>query len=159
MSYIKVIQKEVKFRDGSRIYYKTDQCGNVRRVIDYAASKGYPAEYVDNAGKYYYLKILNNYRDDANVIYGHLKCICDKTTNIYDLTLNRELCSRLSDSLFGHQSEVFFTVIYLAMVDLEASKIKPYWKGKQIVLESCRAVLLENYSYERAAELHSNNDK
>ena len=55
----RVVQQELTFRDGSKISYATSPNGEVRRVIDYAATKDKPAEHKDNAGKYYYLKTLH----------------------------------------------------------------------------------------------------
>lgn len=153
MNSIKVIEEEIKFDDGSRIYYKTDIKGNVRRVIDYAAIGDYLPRYVDNAGKYYYLKMLIGYRDEAMFIYHFLEYICELTTKDYPY-ITEEIIKKFK-GLYEDHSDVLFTVIYLAMVDLEASKMRPNWRGKEIVLESCKAVLVDNMPYRDAAELHS----
>ena len=60
----KVVQQALKFKDGSKIYYATSPKGDVRRVIDYAPTDSNPAEHIDNAGKYHYLKTLANHKDD-----------------------------------------------------------------------------------------------
>lgn len=162
MRRIIIVQQEVKFPDGSKIYYITSPNGIVRRVVDYAATKDTPAEHVDNAGKYYYLKTLVNFRDDydrplGHEIYAELEYMCSKATDRYDLELNREICRRIGKKQFFEKAHVFFTVVYLAMVDLEANNLSDKWLGKQMVLNSCRAVLLEGKSYREAAELPENN--
>ena len=65
-----MVQKEVRFIDGSRIYYITSPNGDVRRAVDYAANEGMPPEHVDNAGKYYYLKTLVGFRDIGKLVYS-----------------------------------------------------------------------------------------
>ena len=40
----KVVQQALKFKDGSKIYYATSPTGNVRRVIDYAATDEIPKD-------------------------------------------------------------------------------------------------------------------
>ena len=37
------------------------------------------------------------------------------------------------------------------MIDLESEKLDDSWSGKKMVLDSCRAVLLENVPYKSAA--------
>ena len=153
-----MIHQEVKFKDGSRIYYVTSPNGDVRRVIDYAANEGMPAEYVDNAGKYYYLKILVGFRDIGKLIYADIEHIYNITTNKYEHRLNVEICEIARQHQYFLGSDVFYTVIYLAMVDLEASKLDDSWPGKKLVLDSCRAVLLENVQYKEAANVNLRNN-
>ncbi len=70
-----MVQKEVKFKDGSKIYYVTSPNGDVRRVVDYAANDGMPTEHVDNAGKYYYLKTLVGFKDIGELVYSDIEYI------------------------------------------------------------------------------------
>lgn len=159
MRKIQIVQQTVKFPDGSKIYYTTSPNGSVRRVVDYAVTKERPAEHVDNAGKYYYLKTLVEHRDDddrplGHEIYSELEYICSKATAEFDLELVRDIYRRVRQKEFFEQAEVFFTVVYLAMVDLEANKLEDHWLGKKMVLNTCRAVLLEGIPYEEAAEMY-----
>ena len=43
------------------------------------------------------------------------------------------------------------------MIDLENSKWDDCWLGKKLVLDSCRAVLLEDVPYKKAANLNLRN--
>jgi len=40
------------------------------------------------------------------------------------------------------------------MIDLENSKLDVCWFGKKLVLDSCRAVLLEDIPYKQAANMN-----
>ena len=149
-----MVQKEVIFKDGSRIYYIISPNGNVRRAVDYAANEDFPAEHVDNAGKYYYLKTLVGFRDIGKLIYSDTEYIYSKATDKYNHQLNVEICLRARQHQYFLGSDVFYTVIYLAMVDLESSKLDDSWLGKKMVLDSCKAVLLDNMPYRKAANLY-----
>lgn len=144
-----MIQQKLKWKDGSRIYYDKDLDNCVRRCVEF--SSGHK---VKNAGKYYYLKELERFRNNNNKdvivsIYNDLKAIHAKVTSSYDHNLEKELCNRFSK--YGANTPVFFSIIYLAMLDMESSGIKSKWKGKDIVLKSCKAVMLDNMGYEEAA--------
>ena len=148
-----MVQKEVKFKDGSRIYYITSPNGDVRRVVDYAANDGVPAEHVDNAGKYYYLETLVGFRDIGELVYSDIEYIYNVSTDKYSHQTNVDICRRARQHPFFLGSDVFYTIIYLAMIDLENSKLDDCWLGKKLVLDSCRAVLLEDVPYKKAANL------
>lgn len=144
-----MIQQELKWKNGSRIYYDKDLNNNVRRRVHF--SNGHD---VDNAGKYYYLNILGSfkyhYNNDVIVsMYRDLEAIHAKVTSSYDNNLETELCNKFSR--YGADMQVFFSIIYLAMLDMESSGIKSKWKGKDIVLYSCKAVMLDNMEYKEAA--------
>ena len=115
-----MVQKEVIFKDGSRIYYIISPNGNVR----------------------------------LKLIYSDIEYIYSKATDKYNHQLNVEICLRARQHQYFLGSDVFYTVIYLAMVDLESSKLDDSWLGKKMVLDSCKAVLLENIPYRKAANLY-----
>lgn len=140
-----MVLQEVKFQDGSRIYYKYEN-STYRRVIQYSFDY-----YVDNAGKYYYLKVLEDYRDIGSKVYLDLKHICELTTANYSPDVNMQIGRNFTKEPYGDYESILFTVIYLAMVDMEESKKDASWPGKWLVLESCRQVLLENVPSEKAA--------
>lgn len=143
-----MVQTIINWPDGSRIYYKTDTLGNVRRCVDFADGEG-----IDNAGKYYYLRILENYKDIGNRTYQDLEYICNMVSDRYSLDVEKELCRRFSDRIYGEGNGacIFMTIIYLAMIDLEEGKKHYNWLGKELVLNSCKAVLIDGISYEKAA--------
>lgn len=153
-----IVQQALKFRDGSKIGYATSPNGEVRRVIDYAATKDHPAEHEDHAGKYYFLKVLNGFRDIGKEIYSELEYICNKTTAEFDMNICREICQRIEARGFFEQAEVFFCAIYLEMVDYEATKLHEGRLDKNMVLMGCKAVLLDNVFYRRAANLYTNDE-
>ena len=145
-----MIQKEVKFKDGSRIYYKTEH-GETRRVIRFA----YTNEYIDNASKYFYLDALMNMRENGNEIFSEIQRIYDSTTKSYDLQLVKDFCNRIRNaSYYMVGDEVLLTAIYLKMVDLEAEKFSDSWPGKKLVLDSCKAVLIDMMPPRKAAMLN-----
>lgn len=171
-----MVQKEIKFSDGTRIFYE-DVKGNPQRFIQYSYT---PEERekieknpiikdaIDskkkkhNAGKYYYLEILRNLvssLDDnqKRQLYDDLKALHDRTGQEYDSNIvNKEFLE-----IFGQywsnnkvQCAAFFTTIYLAMVDLEGSKWKyPNSLGKTMVLKSCEAVILGGKDPKEAATM------
>ena len=152
----RIVQQPLKIKDGSKIYYVTSPTGVVHRVIDYAATDSNPAEHVDNAGKYHYLKTLANVKDDIGpAIFNEIQYMYNKTSDKFDLELCREICDRIRKRCFFEQAEVFFCAIYLEMLDYEATKQSIGRLGKKMVLEGCKAVLLENVPYAKAATLYT----
>ena len=147
-----MVLQEVNFKDGSRIYYKFKN-NSYRRVIQYSSG-----DCVDNAGKYYYLEELQDYRNIGERTFNALKVICDLTTEKYSYEMIKKIDQLFCNEIYGEYANVFFTVIYLSMVDLEESKKHAKWPGKRLVLESCRQVLLENVSYEDAAVIRGYNE-
>ena len=151
-----MVQQILNWPKGSRIYYETCN-GNITRFVHY--SKGQKNE---NAGKYYYLKILQKVlkirlaKAKLSELYNDLIYVCDKTTSQYDQALKEELCRRFGRYIPNDEDiEVFFTIIYLAMVDMEAGKLNhPHWLGKRMVLNSCKAVLLNDVDYKDVAEMY-----
>ena len=154
----RVVQQELTFRDGSKISYATSPNGEVRRVIDYAATKDKPAEHKDNAGKYYYLKTLKDFKEIGRDIYSELEYICSKTTAKFDMDLYRDIYQRIEARGFFEQAEVFFCAIYLEMVDYEATKLYEGRLSKEMVLVGCKAVLLDNVYFRKAANLYTNDE-
>jgi len=153
-----IVQQELKFRDGSKISYATSPNGEIRRVIDYAATKDNPAEHKDPAGKYYYLETLKDFKEIGRDIYSELEYICSKTTAKFDMSLCRVIYRRIEARGFFEQAEVFFCAIYLEMVDYEATKLYEGRLGKEMVLEGCKAVLLDYVPYKKAANLYTSDD-
>lgn len=171
-----MIQKELKFKDGTRIFYEETN-GRVQRFIEYALSPMEkeqigkeiilksifePITRKYNAGKYYYLSILQNTvlkldRSQKIQLYNDLKNLHDRTSAEFDFSI---LKNGFLDT-FGkywpgneHQCASFFTLIYLAMIDLEQGKsIYPHSRGKTMVLKSCEAIILKGANYEDAARM------
>lgn len=180
-----MVKQEVNFKDGTRIFYEESN-GTVQRFIEYSYSpqeieemknKPYIKSIIEsrnrkhNAGKYYYLEILSNLvysldKSQKNQLYNDLKALHDKVGQQYDPSIiNQDFLNT-----FGHywkdnsrQCAAFFVTIYLAMLDLEESKWKyPNSPGKTMVLNSCKAVILEGKDprvaatmYERKKETNS----
>ena len=171
-----MIQKELNFKDGTRIFYEETN-GIVQRFIEYALSPMEkeqirkeiilesvfePIARKYNAGKYYYLSILQNTvlkldRSQKIQLYNDLKNLHDRTSAEFDFSI---LKNGFLDT-FGkywpgneHQCASFFTLIYLAMIDLEQGKsIYPHSRGKTMVLKSCEAIILKGANYEDAARM------
>ena len=172
-----MVQKEITFKDGTRIFYEETN-GRVQRFIEYALSpmekeqirkeniseslfESHVKKY--NAGKYYYLNILQNTvrkldESQKKQLYNDLKNLHDRTSAEYD---SRIVNKSFLDT-FGkywpnnnYQCACFFTIIYLAMLDMEQGKsIYPHSKGKTMVLKSCEAVILRGADYEDAARMY-----
>ena len=149
-----MVTQDIKFKDeipgssGSRIYHEK-KYGVVYRKVVYTYGDS-----CDNVGKYYYLKVLEqSYQDIAEQTYEDILFIYNRTTNVFDLQIVKEICERLKNRSCYPGEGAFFTLIYMAMVDLEQEKKDSSWPGKKLVLDSCRAVLLDNMHYEEAAIL------
>ena len=146
-----MVTQDIKFKDGSRIYHETKYSGVVYRKIEYSYGDS-----CDNVGKYYYLKVLEQgYQDIAEQTYEDIIFIYNRTTSEFDLQIVKDLCERLRNRSCDPGEEAFFTLIYMAMVDLEQEKKSSSWPGKKLVLDSCRAVLLDNIPYNEAAVLNT----
>ena len=171
-----MVQKEITFKDGTRIFYEETN-GRVQRFIEYALSpmekekiKKRPSlkplcesqvrKY--KADKYYYLnelqRIVRKMNDkQKKMLYNELKNLHDRTSAEYDSSIR----NRSFLNTFGkywpdneHQCACFFVTIYLAMVDLEQGKsIYPHSMGKTMVFKSCEAVILNGANYEDAARM------
>lgn len=168
-----MIQKEVNFKDGTRIYYEKVN-GILQRFIEYSYSpqeieelriKPFLKDIIENidrkhnAGKYYYLKMLKGMTGSLSTEQKHqlakeLTTLHDKVGTEYDVSIVREF-----PQIFGKywknnnaQCAAFFVTIYLAMLDLEENrKQHPNSLGKTMVLKSCIAVILDNKDPDEAA--------
>lgn len=169
-----MVQKEITFNDGTRIFYE-ELNGRVQRFIEYALSPMEKEKIKEepllkfhfdsvnrkyNAGKYYYLDVLYSIvcglsETQKNLLYNELKELHDKVGREYDPNiLGKGFLSTFGKYWKGNNAQcaAFFTTIYLAMLDLEASK-KQFSSslGKTMVLRSCRAVILEGKDPREAA--------
>ena len=169
-----MVQKEIIFNDGTRIFYEETN-GRVHRYIEYSYSPQEKEKIKKNpllktifdkkvrkhnAGKYYYLDVLQSIISNLNTnqkihLYNELKNLHDRTSGKYDSSIQSFL------DTFGkywphneHRCVPFFTTIYLAMVDLEQGKsIYPHSMGKTMVLKSCEAVILKGVDPKGAATM------
>ena len=109
-----------------------------------------------NVGKYYYLEELYNWGwYDSSIVDKFLKIldwIHEHTQRHYD--------EGIVETLVKHCPKVapLFTIIYLAMLDLEIGSSYRVGSGKKIVYESCKAALCHNCDYETAANMFSKKD-
>lgn len=168
-----MVQKEFIFPDGTRIIYE-DKSGKIQRFIKYPYThqelekiKENPIlKYIYdkkvrtyNAGKYYYLENLydiSHKLDDnqKHQLYEDLKTLHDKVGRVDD--------PNCFIKTFGKyypenriQCAAIFSLIYLAMLDLEENKrAYPNSLGKTMVLKSCQAVILNGANYEEAAKMY-----
>lgn len=169
-----MVEKELTFKDGTCIFYE-DVRGRKQRFIEYSLSpqeiekikeKTILKSFYDtqirkyNAGKFYYLDVLSgivcHLSDTQRLqLYVELKDLHDKVGREYDPNvLDKGFLATFGKYGRGNNSQcaAFFATIYLAMLDLEASKDKyPRSLGKTMVLRSCRAVILENTDPKYAA--------
>ena len=169
-----MVQKEITFSDGTRIFYEKVN-GWTQRFIEYSISplekeeikqKPFLKSIIEsqnkknNAGKYYYLKILSNIAGLLNnnqklQLYKELCDLHDKAGREYDRgIINKDFLKTFGKYMkFNEiQSAAFFVTIYLAMLDLEENREKyPHSLGKTMVLKSCEAVILEGKDPEAAA--------
>ena len=172
-----MVRKEITFKDGTRIFYEEIN-GRVQRFIEYALSpmekekirKEIISELLFetnvnkyNAGKYYYLSILQNTVLKLNEsqkiqLYNDLKNLHDRTSAEYDTNIvNKSFLDTFGKYWpnNNYQCACFFTLIYLAMVDMEQGKsIYPNSMGKTMVLKSCEAIILRGANYEDAAKMY-----
>ena len=171
-----MVQKEISFSDGTRIFYEKAN-GVVQRFIEYSISplekeemrqKPFLKSEIEsknrknNAGKFYYLAILRNLagllNDNQKIqLYNELRDLHDRVGKEYDRGIINEKFKNTFGKYFkGNeiQSAAFFVTIYLAMLDLEENRDKfPRSMGKTMVLKSCEAVILEGKDPETAAKM------
>lgn len=170
-----MVQKEIKFSDGTRIFYEVEN-GIPQRFIEYSYTQQEKEQMKKhplikkaledkvrkhNAGKYYYLQILNSQveqlgKDEKYQIYNDLKDVHDKVGTVYDKSLIEDFPQRFGKYWPDNaiQWGAFFVTIYLAMLDLEDSKWKyPNSIGKTMVLKSCEAVILGGKDPSDAAKM------
>ena len=114
----------------------------------------YPEE---NVGKYYYLKELDTFGYDnsiANKFSKILDWIYEHTQRHYDEVIVETLIKYCHKVDTGSVAP-FFTIIYLAMLDLEIGSPYPVGSGKFMVYKSCKAVLFHECDYRTAANMFS----
>lgn len=114
----------------------------------------YPEE---NVGKYYYLKELDTFGYDnsiANKFSKILDWIYEHTQRHYDEVIVETLIKYCPKVDTGSVAP-FFTIIYLAMLDLEIGSPYPVGSGKFMVYKSCKAVLFHECDYRTAANMFS----
>jgi len=169
-----MVQKEITFSDGTRIFYEETD-GKVQRFIEYALTprekeiiKKRPSSKTiveskvrkHNAGKYYCLGVLHGIVLELNdnqkaQLYNELKNLHDRTSADYDSNIiNKRFLETFGKYWPGNENQCasFFTTIYLAMVDLEEGKRNyPQSMGKTMVLKSCEAVILNGAAPKVAA--------
>lgn len=131
---------------GIRIFIK-----NGRRKIDYG-----DGEY--DAGKYYYLNVLESLRSEkpiSDILQKSISNLYQITGKTYDgdgfwNAIKLEI-NKLSDINAQWQIYALLLIIYLAMVDLEESNKYLSEFGKTMVYESCITVLKGEKGYKDAA--------
>ena len=114
----------------------------------------YPEE---NVGKYYYLKELDTFGYDnsiANKFSKILDWIYEHTQRHYDEVIVETLI-KYCPKVDTESVAPFFTIIYLAMLDLEIGSPYPVGSGKFMVYKSCKAVLFHECDYRTAANMFS----
>lgn len=114
----------------------------------------YPEE---NVGKYYYLKELDTFGYDnsiANKFSKILDWIYEHTQRHYDEVIVETLIKYCPKVDTGSVAP-FFTIIYLAMLDLEIGSPYPVGSGKFMVYKSCKAVLFHECDYRTTANMFS----
>ncbi len=79
--------------------------------------------------------------------------IYNATNSVYNPDVIRYICDvqRMITAPEYAGLDAFLTVIYLAMFDLETSKLTPNSLGKDMVFHSCQAVLLKQKTAKAAA--------
>ena len=162
-----MVKQDVKFSDGTRIFYEEEN-GILHRFIEYAYSpqeKQLLQKIKDNpflkerfdkrvrkhkATKYYYLLVLNNLghrldEEQNDILHDELEEFCEKVGTEYDSKIvNEDILHTFGKYWPGNeiQCAAFFTTIYLAMLDMEKKKLhNPTCKGKYMVLADCDIVL------------------
>ena len=164
-----MVKQEIKFSDGTRIFYEKEN-GFTHRFIEYAYTpeekrllqyikdRPYIKEVLDkrvrkyNANKYYYLLVLNSMHRrldyEPNCILCHeLGQLCEKVGTEYDPNIvNKDFLHTFGKYWHGNeiQCAAFFATIYLAMLDMEKKKQhNPTCLGKGEVLLDCTNVLMD----------------
>lgn len=154
-----MFQKEFNI-NGYQIYYKNNHRYMKFPVKKIKLQKGFlefPTYPDMNVGKYYYLNVLSGIAKESKYV-PRSKDILDwiyyNTQRFYDNKIVEKLIE-LGLKLNDNSLAPFFTIIYLAMLDLEIDSPYPIGSGKKIVYESCIAVLLKNYDVQTAANMFS----
>lgn len=155
-----MFQKELNI-NGYQIYYKNNyrymKSPAKINIKFHTGSWGYSDNDDINVGKYYYLNVLSGIAKMPKrvpIFKNILDWIYVNTQPFYDNTIVEMLIEqglKLKDVGIAP----FFTIIYLAMLDLEIDSPYPIGSGKKIVYESCIAVLLKNYDFQTAANMFS----
>ena len=171
-----MVQEEITFNDGTRIFYEEEN-GSMQRFIEYGYSpfqknqiEKYPQlksrfdEMVRkrNCGKFDYLQEIEDIARKLNdsqrqQLYNELKELHDKVGQKFDPNIRNAEFLRTFGKYWRRnekQCAAFFFTIYLAMLDQEQDKEKyPRSLGKTMVLKSCEAVILKNVDYREAATM------
>ena len=111
----------------------------------------------DNVGKFYYLEKLYYFGYDnsiANKFSKILDWIYEHTQRHYDEVIVKTLI-KYCPKVDTESVAPFFTIIYLAMLDLEIGSPYPVGSGKFMVYKSCKAVLFHECDYRTAANMFS----
>lgn len=150
-----IVKQKLKFKDGSRIDYTELPDGSCIRVIYFAATDGEPAQTINYAAKHFYLETLQNVREDKGSEYNEklfreIEYLYNKTSSVFDLDFCREISGRIERLCLFTHAHVFFCALYLEMIDYELSVSL----NKEMVLEGCRAVLIDCLPYKKAANLY-----
>ena len=175
-------KKEIKFSDGTRIFYEEEN-GFTHRFIEYAYSpqeiqkmkeKPFLKEQFDkqvrkfNANKYYYLLVLNSMHrkldDEQNcILCNELGELCKNVGTEYDSNIvNKDFLHTFGKYWHGNeiQCAAFFVTIYLAMLDMEKKKQNnPTCGGKGKVLLDCTDVLMFGLSSDEIAIMSGKRNK
>lgn len=113
----------------------------------------------ENVGKYYYLNILSDYAfcspEYVNPFMVFIREIYNKTQRYYDENVI-DYIKKKSPIVDKCSMAPFFIIIYLSMLDLEVNSRFPVGSGKEIILKSCRAVLIDKMLPDDAAVMFSN---
>ena len=169
-----MIEKELTFKDGTRIFYENVN-GRKQRFIEYSYTPSELRKVKEkpilksifdekvrkyNAGKFYYLDVLYSIvcelnESQRNQLYAELKELHDKVCREYDpKVLGKGFLETFGKYWENNHAQcaAFFVTIYLAMLDLEDGKEQyPHSLGKTIVLRSCEAVILGGKDPKEAA--------
>lgn len=114
----------------------------------------YPEE---NVGKFDYLENPYYFGNDisiANKFSKILDWIYEHTQRHYDEVIVETLI-KYCPKVDTESVAPFFTIIYLAMLDLEIGSPYPVGSGKFMVYRSCKAVLFHECDYRTAANMFS----
>ena len=131
------------------------------------SSQGYrymkrPNGKTENVGKFYYLPILSHYAffspEYVNPFMDFIRDIYNKTQRDYDESVV-DYIKKKSPIVNNCSMAPFFIIIYLSMLDLEVNSRFPVGSGKQMILDSCRAVLIDKMPEDEAAVMFSHKKK